>query len=92
MLTGGIGYDVQLPVYVYDSMTGRGVGVGDEFEFELYYHVTERQPKPQLVGFMHGSERHFFEQLIQVTEIEVNDNVLAISTVIDPELLVNILD
>lgn len=69
MLAGGIGYEVQLPVYVYDSMTARGMSTGDEIEFEVYYHVTERQPKPQLVGFMHGSERQFFEQLIQVEGI-----------------------
>ncbi len=69
VLTGGIGYDVQLPVFVYDSLTGRGVRVGEEIEFELYYHVTERQPKPQLVGFLHESERSFFEQLIQVEGI-----------------------
>ncbi len=69
MLTGGVGYDVQLPVFVYDSLTGRGVHAGDEIEFELYYHVTERQPKPQLVGFLHESERQFFEQLIQVEGI-----------------------
>lgn len=69
MLTGGIGYEVQLPVFVYDSLTSRGVRVGSEIEFELYYHVTERQPKPQLVGFSHESERQFFEQLIQVEGI-----------------------
>lgn len=69
VLTGGIGYEVQLPVFVYDSLTGRGVRTGDEIEFELYYHVTERQPKPQLVGFLHESERRFFEQLIQVEGI-----------------------
>ncbi len=69
VLTGGIGYEVQLPVFVYDSLTGKGVRAGDEIEFELYYHVTDRQPKPQLVGFLHESERRFFEQLIQVEGI-----------------------
>lgn len=69
VLTGGIGYEIQLPVFVYDSLTGKGVRVGHEIEFELYYHVTDRQPKPQLVGFLHESERRFFEQLIQVEGI-----------------------
>lgn len=69
VLASGIGYEVQLPVFVYDSLTGQGVKAGDEIEFELYYHVTERQPKPQLVGFLHESERRFFEQLIQVEGI-----------------------
>lgn len=69
VLVGGIGYEVQLPAYVYNSLTGRGVGVGSEIEFELYYHVTERQPRPHLVGFLHESEKQFFEQLIQVEGI-----------------------
>lgn len=69
VVTGGIGYEVQLPTFVYDSLTGRGVSEGAEVEFELYYHVTERQPKPQLVGFLHESEKAFFEQLIQVEGI-----------------------
>ena len=69
VITGGIGYEIQLPVYVHDALTGSGVSVGDEVEFELYYHVTERQPRPQLVGFLHESEKRFFEQLIQVEGI-----------------------
>tara|TARA_B110001454_G_scaffold205552_1_gene215239 strand:+ start:17 stop:526 length:510 start_codon:yes stop_codon:yes gene_type:complete len=40
--------------------------VGDELALEVYYHVTDRQPKPVLVGFQRGHERAFFEQLIQV--------------------------
>ena len=69
MLAGGVGYEVQLPAFVYNSLTGRGIGVGDEVEFEVYYHVTDRQPRPHLVGFLHQSEKHFFEQLIQVEGI-----------------------
>ncbi len=69
VLIGGIGYEVQLPAYVYNSITGRGLGVGSDIEFELYYHVTERQPRPHLVGFLHESEKRFFEQLIQVEGI-----------------------
>jgi Holliday junction DNA helicase RuvA len=69
VITGGIGYEVHLPAFVYDSLTSRGVAEGSEVEFEVYYHVTERQPKPQLVGFLHESEKDFFEQLIQVEGI-----------------------
>jgi Holliday junction DNA helicase RuvA len=38
-------------------------------EFEIYYHVTERQPRPQLVGFLHETEKDFFEQLLDVEGI-----------------------
>lgn len=69
VLASGVGYEVQLPAFVYNSLTGRGVRVGDDVEFEIYYHVTDRQPRPQLVGFLHESEKHFFEQLIQVEGI-----------------------
>lgn len=69
VVAGGLGYEVQLPVYVYQALANKGVGEGDAVEFEIYYHVTERQPRPQLVGFLHRSERQFFEQLIQVEGI-----------------------
>ena len=69
LLTGGIGYEIQLPVYVYQALIRRGIKEGDTVEFQVYYHVTERQPRPQLVGFLHESERGFFEQLIQVEGI-----------------------
>lgn len=69
VLAGGIGYEVQLPAFVYNSITSRGIGVGNEIEFEIYYHVTDRQPRPQLVGFLHETEKQFFEQLIQVEGI-----------------------
>ena len=69
VVAGGVGYEVQLPAFVYNSLTGRGVHAGDEIEFEIYYHVTDRQPRPQLVGFLRESEKRFFEQLIQVEGI-----------------------
>ena len=69
VVTGGIGYEVQLPAFVYNSLSSRNIAEGSEVEFEVYYHVTERQPRPQLVGFLHESEKDFFEQLIQVEGI-----------------------
>jgi len=54
---------------VYQSLANDGIGEGSQIELEIYYHVTERQPKPMLVGFRHPSEKRFFEQLIQVEGI-----------------------
>ncbi len=69
IVTGGVGYEVSLPAYVYQSMSDEGIGEGSKIELEIYYHVTERQPTPMLVGFRHPSEKAFFEQLIQVEGI-----------------------
>ena len=69
IVAGGVGYEVSLPTYVYQSLANDGIREGSEIELEIYYHVTERQPKPMLVGFRHPSEKAFFEQLIQVEGI-----------------------
>ncbi|MCH7905870.1 MAG: Holliday junction DNA helicase RuvA [Chloroflexi bacterium] len=63
---GGVGYQVVLPRFVMSALSARPVNVGDDLALEVYYHVTDRQPKPLLVGFQRGHERAFFEQLIQV--------------------------
>ena len=63
---GGVGYQVVLPQFVMSALSARPVNVGDELALEVYYHVTDRQPRPILVGFQRGHERAFFEQLIQV--------------------------
>jgi len=69
VIAGGVGYEVSLPAYAYQSLANDGIGEGSQVELEIYYHVTERQPKPMLVGFRHPSEKLFFEQLIQVEGI-----------------------
>jgi len=69
VIAGGVGYEISLPTYVYQSLANDGIGEGSQIELEIYYHVTERQPKPMLVGFRHPSEKRFFEQLIQVEGI-----------------------
>lgn len=69
VIAGGVGYEISLPTYVYQSLVNDGIGEGSQIELEIYYHVTERQPKPMLVGFRHPSEKRFFEQLIQVEGI-----------------------
>ncbi|MFW6174476.1 MAG: Holliday junction branch migration protein RuvA [Chloroflexota bacterium] len=63
---GGVGYEVTLPQFVLAALSARPVRAGDEVGLEIYYHVTDRQPRPVLVGFQRPHERRFFEQLIQV--------------------------
>ncbi len=63
---GGVGYQIVVPQFVMSALSARPTNVGDELGLEVYYHVTDRQPKPVLVGFQRAHERAFFEQLIQV--------------------------
>ena len=69
---GGVGYEVVLPYFVMRSMLDEGTTQSDKLELEIYYHSSERQPKPILVGFKKDSERSFFEKLLQVEDVGVS--------------------
>jgi holliday junction DNA helicase RuvA len=64
---GGVGYDVFLPQFVMRTVGDRSEG--EPVEFEIYYHVTERQIRPTLIGFNSGHEKRFFEKFISVEDI-----------------------
>jgi holliday junction DNA helicase RuvA len=64
---GGIGYDVVLPDFVMRSIEAKPEG--EEIEFDVYYHVTDRQLRPTLIGFTNGHEKQFFEKFISVEDI-----------------------
>jgi len=66
IVAGGVGHDVVLPDFVLQALLQEGVSEGDNLELEIYYHVTDRSPKPLLVGFKRLHEKRFFEQLIGV--------------------------
>jgi Holliday junction DNA helicase RuvA len=65
----GVGYSILLPFFVMRSFIDHGKKEGDEAELEIYYHVSERQPRPVLVGFTNEFERRFFEKLIAVEDL-----------------------
>ncbi len=69
IIVGGIGYEVNLPAYVSESLETNAIIEGSDIEFQIYTHITERQPKPYLVGFLSENERRFFEQIIEVEGI-----------------------
>jgi Holliday junction DNA helicase RuvA len=50
LLANQVGYDVLVPAFVRRNpcMTKQ---VGEELALYIYYHQTERQPKPVLIGF-----------------------------------------
>ena len=69
VLVGGIGYEILTPEFLSSYFIDNDISINSSIKLEIYYHVTERQPKPLLVGFINESEKEFFEQLIQVEGI-----------------------
>jgi Holliday junction DNA helicase RuvA len=80
---GGVGYEIFLPQFVMRSLEDRPLG--EEIELEIYYHVTERQVRPTLIGFNNGFEKRFFEKFISVEDIgpqkAARALVLSVSTI-----------
>jgi Holliday junction DNA helicase RuvA len=67
----GVGYELLLPYFVMRSLEEEERAQGDEVEMEIYFHASERQPRPVLVGFRKEFERTFFEKLLQVEDVGV---------------------
>jgi Holliday junction DNA helicase RuvA len=67
ILANQIGYEVLLPTIVMDSLKERKVG--DKVSLFIYFHQTEKQPKPVLIGFNTDEEKEFFQRLITVEDI-----------------------
>ena len=81
----GVGYELLLPYFVMRSLEQEDMGEGDEVAMEIYFHASERQPRPVLVGFRKEVERTFFEKLLQVEDVGVSTAarslVFSISTI-----------
>ncbi len=70
VLTQGVGYEVLLPSIVSQALAGRRSGEdGDRVKLHIFYHQSEHQPKPVLVGFNTEVEKEFFEKFIKVEAI-----------------------
>jgi holliday junction DNA helicase RuvA len=67
ILANQIGYEVLLPTIVLESLKERSVG--DNVSLFIYFHQTEKQPKPVLIGFNTDEEKDFFQRLITVEDI-----------------------
>ena len=67
LLANQVGYEVLIPSFVMETIQLKSVG--DAVSFYIYYHQTERQPKPVLIGFHLEAEREFFQQFISVEAI-----------------------
>ncbi len=70
--SGGVGYEVFLPPVVWRVLADVPVGDGGdagEVSLVIYYHVSQAQPKPLLIGFRQEIEREFFEKLLTVQDV-----------------------
>ncbi|MFH0725940.1 MAG: Holliday junction branch migration protein RuvA [Pseudomonadota bacterium] len=67
LLAGQVGYEILLPPMVMESISDKTVN--DSLSFFIYYHQTERQPKPVLIGFNDETEKEFFQIFITVEDI-----------------------
>ena len=77
VLANQIGYEVLLPAVVMETLHDKTAG--DEVVFHIYYHQTERQPKPTLIGFNLEVEKEFFQLFISVEDIGPLKAVKALS-------------
>ena len=82
----GVGYEVSLPKFVLDEVINNGKKNGEKINLEIYYHATERSPKPLLVGFNNHLEKLFFEKIIQVEGV---GPLKAVSALIFPVAIIS---
>ncbi len=69
----GVGYEVMLPAVEVKALRARlhpqnGDGPA-EVALYIYYHVSERQPAPVLIGFNDRQAKEFFKALLTVAEV-----------------------
>ncbi len=67
VLANQVGYEVLLPAFVMETFHGKSIG--DAISLNIYYHQTEKQPKPVLIGFNLDAEKEFFLHFISVEAI-----------------------
>lgn len=67
LLVNHVGYEVILPFFVMNTLERKAIG--DDLALFIYYHHTERQPAPILIGFNSEAEKEFFQQFISVEAI-----------------------
>lgn len=77
ILAGQVGYEIMLPAVVMDTLQAKSIG--ETVAFYIYFHQTDRQPKPVLIGFNREVEKEFFQRFISVEDIGPLKAVKALS-------------
>ncbi|MFW6297206.1 MAG: Holliday junction branch migration protein RuvA [Desulfosalsimonas sp.] len=67
LLVNQVGYEILVPAFVMETIAPRQLG--ENLALYIYYHQTEHQPKPVLIGFNLEAEREFFQLFITVEAI-----------------------
>lgn len=67
LLANQVGYEIMVPAFVRDALNAKKIG--DEVALHIYWHQTEHQPKPVLIGFHLEAEKEFFQHFISVDAI-----------------------
>jgi Holliday junction DNA helicase RuvA len=67
LLANQVGYEVLVPAVVMQSINDKPIG--QQLALYIYFHQTERQPKPVLIGFQLEAEKEFFQHFISVEAI-----------------------
>ncbi len=78
LLAGHIGYEVFLNHQVLERIRSQS-SHNDIIALYIYYHQTERQPKPVLIGFQSLEDKAFFQEFITVDAIGPMKAVKAMS-------------
>ncbi len=68
LLAGHIGYEILLNPVTLDRVMSKSSDEG-MVSLYIYYHVTERQPKPVLIGFDTPGDKGFFQLFISVAAV-----------------------
>lgn len=68
LLAGHIGYEILLNPITLGQVTQDASGDGI-VRLYIYFHVTERQPKPVLIGFGTPEDKEFFQLFISVAAV-----------------------
>lgn len=78
LLVHHVGYEVLVPAFVMETI--ESLPLGEQLSLYIYYHQTEHQPKPVLIGFNLEAEREFFQLFISVEAIGPLKAVKALNT------------
>jgi holliday junction DNA helicase RuvA len=79
--TGGVGYDVQIPVSTFSALSD----VGSEIKLRIYTHV--REDALLLFGFATADEKTIFEKLISISGIGPKLAITVLSGLATPDLI-----
>lgn len=67
ILAGQVGYEVMVSPFTRAQLTA--LPPDEPVRLYIYYHVTERQPRPVLIGFPEHRDKVFFQLFLSVSAI-----------------------